>query len=465
MSTIIKRGNSYKISVSLGYDLSGKQIRRHTTWKPEPNMTARQIKKELDRQAVLFEEKCRSGQVLDGNIKFADFSERWFTDYAEKQLKPRTLATYKALLPRILTAIGHIRLDKLRPNHLTAFYSNLEEGGVRLDTKYRSRKNFKELIPSTKTALAKAAGVSVNTLDSLTSGRNVSRKSAEKISAALNRPLEEVFEPVDKGALSGKTALHYHRLLSSMLETAVQWQLIPSNPCKRVKAPRAERKEARYLDEKQAAEMIALLDKEPIQYRTIILLLINTGLRRGELCGLEWKDIDLENAVLYVRRNTLYLPDRGIYDDTPKTASSQRAIKLPANCIPMLKEYRAWQAAERLKLGDQWQEHDRLFTRWNGEPIHPDTLTNWFSDFVKRNNLPPVTIHSMRHTNATLLIAAGTNLRTVSARLGHAQTSTTANVYSHAIQSADAAAAETLDDILKPIRKKGTKKAGAHAPA
>lgn len=454
MATITKRGGTYKITVSCGYDLEGKQIRRHTTWKPAPGMTEWQIKKELDRQAVLFEEKCRSGQVLDGNIKFADFSERWFMDYAEKQLKPRTLATYKALLPRILTAIGHIRLDKLRPNHLTAFYTNLEESGVRLDTKYKSRGDFKAAIPSTKAALAKAAGVSVNTLDSLTSGRNISRTSAEKISAALNRPLEEVFEPVDKGALSGKTALHYHRLLSSMLETAVQWQLIPSNPCKRVKAPRAERKEARYLDEKQAAEMIALLDKEPIQYRTIILLLINTGLRRGELCGLEWKDIDFTNAVLYVRRNTLYLPDRGIYDDTPKTISSQRAIKLPANCIPMLKEYRAWQAAERLKLGDQWQDHDRLFTRWNGEPIHPDTLTNWFSDFVKRNNLPPVTIHSMRHTNATLLIAAGTNLRTVSARLGHAQTSTTANVYSHAIQSADAAAAETLDDILKPLRKK-----------
>lgn len=192
MATVTKRSDTYKITVSCGYDLEGRQIRRHTTWKPEPGMTARQIKKELDRQAVLFEEKCRSGQVLDGNIKFADFSERWFTDYAEKQLKPRTLATYRALLPRILTAIGHIRLDKLRPNHLTAFYANLEESGVRLDTKYKSRGDFKEAIPSTKTALAKAAGVSVNTLDSLTSGRNVSRKSAEKISAALNRPLEEV---------------------------------------------------------------------------------------------------------------------------------------------------------------------------------------------------------------------------------------------------------------------------------
>ena len=104
-------------------------------------------------------------------------------------------------------------------------------------------------------------------------------------------------------------------------------------------------------------------------------------------------------------------------------------------------------------MGDQWQEHDRLFTQWNGEPIHPDTVTSWFSGFVKKNNLPPETVHSLRHTNATLLIAAGTNLRTVSARLGHSQTSTTANIYAHAIQSADAAAAETLNDILNPLRK------------
>ncbi len=239
-----------------------------------------------------------------------------------------------------------------------------------------------------------------------------------------------------------------------MLETAVQWQLIPLNPCKRVKAPRAEHKEAKYLDEEQAAHLIDLLNDEPITYKTMILLLLNSGLRRAELCGLCWQDIDLDNAVLEVWRNTLYLPERGIYDDTPKTASSQRSIKLPAVCIPMLKEYRAWQWQERLKLGDQWHDHDRVFARWNGEPMHPDTLTNWFSDFVKRNDLPPITVHSLHHTNASLLIAAGTNLRTVSARLGHSQTSTTLNTYSHAIRSADAAAADTLNDLLSPKTQK-----------
>ena len=453
MATIQKRGGSYKIVVSCGYDLNGKQIRRTMTWAPEQGMTARQIKKELDRQAVLFEEKCRTGQVLDGNIKFAEFAEKWFADYAEKQLKPRTFATYTALMPRVLAALGHIRLDKLRPNHITAFYANLGEAGVRADTKYSCKTDFKSLLSTTQSAFAASAGVSIGTIESLSAGRNISRRSAEKISAALKRPLDDVFEPTGKETLSGKTLLHYHRLLSSMLETAVQWQLIPSNPCKRVKAPRAERKEARYLDEKQAAQLIALLDCEPIQYRTMILLLINTGLRRGELCALQWSDIDFGNAVLQVRRNTVYIAGQGLLDDTPKTASSQRAIKLPSNCIPMLREYRAWQNKERLRIGDQWHESDRVFTRWNGAPFRPDTLTNWFSDFVKRNDLPPVTIHSLRHTNATLLISSGTNLRTVSARLGHSQASTTANIYAHAIQSADAAAADTLNDILNAIKK------------
>ena len=454
MATIQKRSDGYKISVPCGYDIYGKQIRRTMTWTPEPKMTARQIKKELERQAVLFEEKCRNSQVLGGNIKFADFAEKWFAEYAEKQLKPRTVKTYKILWERILPAMGHIRLDRLRPNHFTEFYANLEENGMRWDTTYRGKEHFTEKLPTTKCAFAKMAGVSIGTLDAVTAGKNISLRSAKKICEALDLSIDEVFDTVDRGKLSGKTLLHYHRLLSSMLETAVLWQMIETNPCKRVKAPRVPRTEAAYLDEKEAARMIELLDREPIQYRTMILLLINTGLRRGELCGLEWKDIDFENCVLHVQRNSLYLPERGIYEETTKTLGSQRVIKMPANCVPMLKEYRAWQGQERLKIGDQWYDYDRLFTQWNGKPFYPDTLTSWFHDFVRRSDLPHVTIHGLRHTNATLLIAAGTNLRTVSARLGHSQTSTTANIYAHAIQSADAVAAETLNDILKPIQRK-----------
>lgn len=194
MATIQKRGNAYRITVSLGYSLDNRQIRRSMTWTPPEGMTAKQIQKEANRQAVLFEEKCRTGQVLDGSIRLADFTERWMRDYGEKQLKPRTFATYTALMPRVLTALGHIRLDKLRPNHITSFYANLSEPGVRADTKYRCKTSFKELLPSTQSAFAKSAGVSIGTIESLAAGHNVSRQTAEKISAALDRPLDEVFE-------------------------------------------------------------------------------------------------------------------------------------------------------------------------------------------------------------------------------------------------------------------------------
>ena len=136
MATVTKRGNSYKITVSCGYDLNGKQIRRHTTWTPDPGMTAKQEAKELERQKFLFEERCRTGQVLNGSVRFADFATKWFEDYASKQLRSKTLARYEALIQRINAAIGHIHLDKLQPHHLLTFYDNLAEPGIRDDTKY-----------------------------------------------------------------------------------------------------------------------------------------------------------------------------------------------------------------------------------------------------------------------------------------------------------------------------------------
>ena len=115
----------------------------------------------------------------------------------------------------------------------------------------------------------------------------------------------------------------------------------------------------------------------------------------------------------------------------------------------LLREYKAWQDKRKAELGDQWQEHDRLYTQWNGVPIHPQTISDWFRKFLNRHKeLPRVRLHSLRHSNATLLISEGVDIRTVSNRLGHAQTSTTLNIYSHALQSRDAAAADCLDMAL-----------------
>lgn len=453
MATVQKRGNSYKITVSCGYDLNGKQLRQTITWKPPAELTARQEEKELAHQVALFEEKCRTGTTLNGNIKFAHFAEIWFRDYAAAQLRPKTLARYHALMPRINAAIGHIRLDRLKPQQLLSFYANLQETGIRADTKYRYTGDFAELLQAkglNRTAAAKLCGISTAVINSLTQGKNITATSADKVSRELNISPAD-FEPVNADkTLSNKTVLHHHRLISSILATAVQWQVILYNPCDRVKPPKVEHTEAVYLDEHQTAELLELLQAEELQNRVMITLLLFTGLRRGELLGLEWNDIDFANNLLHIKRSSLYLSDKGIFTDETKNETSTRTIKISVSVMELLREFKTWQTEQRLMIGSQWQPSNRLFTAWNGKPLHPDTLSGWFSDFIRKSNLPHITIHSLRHTNATLQIAAGVPLTTVAKRLGHANTTTTARIYAHAIRSADEAAAETLENILLP---------------
>ncbi|MBS6475099.1 MAG: site-specific integrase [Clostridiales bacterium] len=451
MATIEKRNNAYKITVSCGYDVNGKQLRQYTTWTPPQGMSRKQEEKELQRQAMLFEEQCKQGRCIGGNIRFADFAEFWLREYAEKQLKFRTVEDYRFLLKRIVPAIGHIRIGDLQPSHLMMFYSDLSQKGVKDSAKYHAEK-LDVILQNQgikKSQLADASGVCLQTVRVACKGDNVSAATATAIASALGLEIHDIFTATnDDECLSGKTIIRYHRTISSMLQQAVYWQMIPSNPCSRVKAPKATPKEARHLDEKQAQELLIMLESAPEVYKTFVTLLLFSGLRRGEACGLEWQDIDFENNLLYVRRNTLYTPKKGLFDDTPKTEGSERVIKLPDLAINTLKQHKAVQRNQRYKMGDKWHANNKVFTGYDGKPIYPDTFSSWFRDFVKKNNLPDICLHSLRHTNATLLIASGTNLTTVAKRLGHANTATTARIYAHAIQTADEMAADTLQDIL-----------------
>lgn len=454
MATISKRNGSYSIRVSCGYDTNGKQIIYSKTWKPDKAMTPKQEEKELKRIAILFEEQCATGQYIDGSVKFATFSETWIEQYAMKQLRSTTIFNYKKMLENINKIIGHIRLDKLQPHHLLQCYEKLN--GTEKETTYLPIIDFSAFISNnykSKSEFSKVCQVSKQVVTSICSYKAIAKGSVDKICAKNNLSQISAFKPVKQAeTLSGKTLLNYHRLISSVLETAVKWQIILNNPCKRVSPPKAERKEARYLDENQSIMILEALNQEPLKYRAMFTLLLYSGMRRGEFCGLTWADIDFRTCIVDINKSSLYLPGKGVFDDKTKNASSMRAIKVPQLVIELLKELRIEQMQETFKQGSAWQgtgdSTEKIFTQANGSPIHPCSVTDWFEKFIKRHDLPNVSVHSLRHTNATLMIASGVDLRTVSKRLGHAQMTTTANIYTHAIQTADERASQVLDNIL-----------------
>lgn len=395
MATARRKGRGYEIRVSMGCDMNGRKIVRQKTWIPPTNLTPKQLEKELERQKILFEEEVKTGNCPNSNIKFQPYSELWIKDYGKQNLAPKTLSRYCEYLKRINRAIGHIKLKDLQPIHLNAFYRNLAEDGVNKRAKRDENGNI-----------------------------------------------------IANGKLSPKTIIEHHRVISKLLSTAVKWNYITDNVARRADPPKAPAKDIEFLDENETREMLKALNGEPIAYRTMIMLLIYTGMRRGELFGLEWKDIDFDNGYLSIVRTSQYIGNKTLITKEPKTKSSRRMMKLSNDIIKMLKVYRAWQIEQRFKISSEWNDTDRLFTQWNGLPMYPDSLTKWFNKFLNRHNLRHVTLHSLRHTNATLMIAEGTDIRTVSSRLGHSNTSTTLNIYTHALKSKDTQAAEVLNDVL-----------------
>lgn len=455
MASITRRGGSYSIRCSAGYDITGKQIIRSMTWHVPDGMGEKKAEREARHQAALFEEKVRRGETPDGVIKFKDFAEQWFTDYADIQLRKRTVRSYRDCMVRINQEIGHIRIDRLKPQHLIRFYDKLSQPIT--DQKYKCIINFKDLLKKeklTQAECAKKCTVSAYVIRCIINdGKAINAENARKISKALKISQKELFEEtITKKTLSDKTRRNYHALISSILSWAVKWQVIPSSPAERVSPPKVSGKEAAYLDDRSALDLLKALEGEPVKERTAIELLLYTGMRRGELLGLKWDDIDFKKKIISIRRSTLYLPGQGVFSDETKTKSSTRTLKVSDTVLTPLREYKAWQGAERLSMGSAWHDEGWVFTTYDGHAMRPDHLTRWFKQFIKQKGLPEVHLHSLRHTNATLLIASGTNLQTVAGRLGHANASTTTKIYSHAVQSAEAAAVEALDCLLDKTR-------------
>lgn len=455
MANIRKRGRAYQIRVSAGYDIAGHQIIETMTWTPPEDWNDKKAMKEAEHQAIMFEEQIRNGLSASGNMRFAEFAEKWMKDYAEEQLRPRTVERYKELLEKINEEIGHLALSKIRPTHLLSFYSQLRETSANMaccckfNLKAFSKSRGLKLLD-----ISELSGVSYTTVLTANAGNYISAKCAAKICKALDVQPDALFRPREDRRLSPRTVQHYHRLISSILSDAVEWQYIPYNPCNRLNAPKVPERKIAYLDDDQARLLLQLIRKEPEIYQCAISLLLLTGLRRGELLGLEWRDIDFKNRTIFVCRTSQYISKKGIITDTTKNKTSTRYVCISETVAIALTKQLQWQQNQAKAHDLIWDENYRVITTEECIPMRPDRLTNWFRGFVSQSDLPPIHLHSLRHTYATLCIAKGVPLTAVAAQLGHANVATTATIYAHAIRAAQLAAADKMDSLFADIMDK-----------
>lgn len=425
MASIRERNGSYQITVCLGRDINGKKIRETTTFTPDPSLPARKKKKAVEAFAMEFEQKLENGYSMDAHrITLKDFSDRWLAEYAEQNLQGRTYDSYVSELKyRILPSLGHMKLADIRPTTVNSFLVSLTKDGARKDGK--------------------------------------------------------------PGGLSKNTIRRSQAVLSSMLQTATEWEILDRNPCTNVRvrtessgdkikcfSPEEASTFLRYIEQPYKVKIKGHgrtddtgkpykvedyeIEKElQEQLKVMFILAIFTGLRKGELLALQWSDIDFEENQIHVTKAASMVQGKQIVK-SPKTKTSDRIVSIPDFLSKRMRELKTEQLRYRLSVGDYWQGENWVFIQDNGRMMHygtpahafHDTLLRYNADKPEEEQLPVITFHGLRHTSATLLIAAHQDIKTVQSRLGHAEASTTMNIYAHALKESDRKASDALENIL-----------------
>lgn len=344
----------------------------------------------MNDELVKFKIEVEAGEyIAPEKMTFEAFVHEWELKYAQKHLAEKTLYTYRSNLKnRILPTFGHLRIDQIKPLHIVSFIYSLTKAG--------SRMGFR------------------------------------------------------KGDLSTGTIEINHRVLKNIFSRAVEWKLIKQNPVAGVKKPAVKHKEIVPYNETEIQELLLALQKEPIHWLCMVTLALTSGLRRGELLGLEWNHVNWITGTIDVVQSVSMSPAGIAHVKEPKTRHSKRKVALPASVLKELREYHQYKLVEREKVGDRWLggQYNFMFCHPDGKAFHQERPYLWFRSFLKKNSLRYISFHTLRHTSATLLINQGVHAKIISERLGHGNIQITMNTYGFAMRSADQSAADKFESIF-----------------
>lgn len=369
---------SFKFKACLGRNEEGKQVFKCHTWYPPEGLTPAKCRKEAARAAAAWEIEAKQVYSLQKEEKqqpahepppiytFGRFvNEVWIPlCVRDGSHRPATVAMYTNILKLILPRFEDYLIHEITAVQISQYL-------VWLRNEYRT---------------------------------------------ARGKPLAE------------KSIRHHYNILSMIFNYAEKQDIVTKSPMKKVDAPKVRRKAVDALSEKEAQQFFIALGNCSLDFRCILQVLITTGLRRGECIGLQWQDIDFQNATLKVQRSATYTPETGVVVSEPKTPNSIRTIPVMKSTLALLKQLQKEQMAQHpttiLSRAFVFPSEDSLF-----EPRDPNAVTKHMKRFIRAAGLPDVSPHDLRHTCASLLLSSGADIKSVQEILGHADARTTLNFY------------------------------------
>ena len=347
----------------------------------------RQAQAELTR---LLAQRDAGSYVDPTKMSVAEYLQHWLS-VAERNIAKRTAARYRQIVEKnIVPRLGHVPLRKLTAAHIEAFEGELQKDG-------------------------------------------------------WVKPGKKGEKPPKRG-LAAQTVLHVHRILSQALNHAVRLEVLVKNPATQVKPPRPTSQEIKILTKQEIAALLEAA-KGCLLYIPV-LVAVTTGMRRGELLGLRWSDVDLKAGRLTVQQ-AMQRTKGELEFKAPKTKSSRRTITLPTTTVEALQAHHKQQLEDRMKLGLGRDPRGLVFSRADGEPFDPDTLTKMFDRLVTKTKVTAITLHGLRHTHISHLLMEGVHVKVVSERAGHANVNITLNTYAASIPNMQADAAVRVNAWLR----------------
>jgi integrase len=383
---------SWEIKFDLGRDpLTGRRITKYVTFRG----TKRKAQEELTR---LLGQRNEGSYIEPTKMTVAQYLHHWLEVDIERRVASRTAARHRGIVEKnVIPKLGHVPVRKLTAVHIEAFEAELQREGW------------------------------------------VKARAKKKLTECKEAPTQE------KRGLSAQTVLHVHRTLSQALGHAVQVGVLFKNPARQVKPPRPPSREIKILDKGEIATVISAANGAGLYVP--VLVAVTTGMRRGELLALRWSDIDLKASTLTVNQSLERIKGKFEFK-SPKTRS-RRTISLPAITVEALREHHRAELEERFKLGLGRDPRGLVFSRPDGQPLDPDTLSKSFRRLVATAKVTPITFHGLRHTHISHLLMDGVHVKVVSERAGHANVNITLATYAAYIPNMQADAALRVDAWLR----------------